>query len=142
MGKFAETAIIDYHLLIVDQENKLPFSVPICSKPEEICCFRFPFATNKRKLPISVSSVFHLETWSQRQGNMENGDMETRTWRHGIGDMDIENGNGSPGKFPLIPLTFAQSSCKRKFVVSWFVDGDTYGNYLFANGLNGLAHLC
>jgi hypothetical protein len=67
--------------------------------------------------------------------------METRTWRHGIGDVDMENGNGSPGKFPLIPFNVC-SPCKRKFVVSLFVDGETYGNYPFANGPNGLAHLC
>jgi hypothetical protein len=34
------------------------------------------------------------------------------------------------------------SSCKWKFVVRQFVDEETNGSYLFANRLNGLAHLC
>jgi hypothetical protein len=42
-------------------ENKLPFSVSVCSKQTEVCRFRFPFAANKRKLPFSVSSVFRLQ---------------------------------------------------------------------------------
>jgi hypothetical protein len=33
------------------------------------------------------------------------------------------------------------SSCKQKFVVYLLVDKETYGSYLFANGLYGLAHL-
>jgi hypothetical protein len=41
MGMFAETAIIDYHLL----ENRLLFSVSVSSKQMEVaifCKFRFP----------------------------------------------------------------------------------------------------
>jgi hypothetical protein len=50
------------------QENKLSFSVSVCSKHMEVCRFRFfPFAANKRKLPFSASSVFRLWT----SGNME-----------------------------------------------------------------------
>jgi hypothetical protein len=41
----------------------------------------------------------------------------------------------------LNPFTVC-SSCKRNFVVCQFVDEETNGIYLFANGLNGLAHLC
>jgi hypothetical protein len=29
MGTFAETANVDYRLLLADQENKLPFSVSV-----------------------------------------------------------------------------------------------------------------
>ncbi len=51
--------------------------------------------------------------------------------------------NGSPVIF-LNPFTIC-SSCKWKFVVCPFVDKETNGSYLFANGLkalNGLADLC
>jgi hypothetical protein len=34
------------------------------------------------------------------------------------------------------------SLLKRKFVICTFVDEETSRMYLFANGLNGLAHLC
>ncbi len=37
------------------KEDKLSFS---------IFHFRFPFAANKRKLPFSVSSVFHIYIWN------------------------------------------------------------------------------
>ncbi len=50
-----ETSITVYRLLT--KENKLPFSV--CRKQTEVCCPLFPFAANKQKLPLSVSSVFH-----------------------------------------------------------------------------------
>jgi hypothetical protein len=39
-------------------KNKLPFSVSVCSKQMKVCHFRFLFAANKRKLPISVISFF------------------------------------------------------------------------------------
>jgi hypothetical protein len=48
--------------------------------------------------------------------------------------------NGSPDFF-LNPFTVC-SSYKRKFVICPFVDEETNGSYLFANGLNGLAHIC
>jgi hypothetical protein len=40
MGKFAETAIIDYHLWFAAQGKQLPFSIS--------------FAASKRKLAVSV----------------------------------------------------------------------------------------
>jgi hypothetical protein len=42
--------------------------------------------------------------------------------------------------FFLNPFTIF-SSCKQKFVVCLFVYKETYGDYPFANGLSGLAHL-
>ncbi len=90
---------------LLTKENKLLFFV--CSKQMEVCRFRFPFPTNKQKLPFSISSVFRLqnsgnmetwtwrhrdgdtETWRHRHGDMEHGEMETwrhgdvETWRHG-----------------------------------------------------------
>ncbi len=41
-------------------KNKLPFSVSVCNKQTEVCRFRFPFATNRRKLPFFFSSVFQI----------------------------------------------------------------------------------
>ncbi len=82
-----------------------------------------------------------MKTWNTEK--WRHGDMETWSWRHGQGDMDIEGNlmeNGSPGDFPLLFTVCSQ--CKRKFVVCQFVDEETSGNYPFANGLNGLAHLC
>ncbi len=60
MGTFAEITITDYHLSFADQEKLIPFPVSICSKQTEVCHFRSPFAANKRKLPFSISSVFHV----------------------------------------------------------------------------------
>ncbi len=41
-------------------ENKLPFSVSLCSKQTKVSHFCLLFAANKRKLLFSVSSVFRL----------------------------------------------------------------------------------
>jgi hypothetical protein len=49
--------------------------------------------------------------------------------------------NRSPCNFPVNPFIVC-SSCKRKFVVCPFVYEETNRSYPFANGLNGLAHLC
>ncbi len=54
------------------------------------------------------------------------------TWRHGAQAI-------------FLNLFTVCSSCKRKFVVSTFVDEETNASYPFAkgiNGLHGLAHLC
>jgi hypothetical protein len=58
MGMFAETAIVDYRLSFADQGNKLLYSVSICIKQMEVCCFHFTFAANKWKLPFSVHPIF------------------------------------------------------------------------------------
>jgi hypothetical protein len=49
------------------KENKLSFSVSVCSKQKEACRFHFPFAENKREVDVSINSVFRL--WNS--GNME-----------------------------------------------------------------------
>jgi hypothetical protein len=78
-----------------------------------------------------------METW--RHGDMEtwrHGDMET--WRHNMEKTETE-----ALAIILIPCTVC-SACKWKFVVCQFVNEETNGNHLFANGLirlNGLAHL-
>jgi hypothetical protein len=51
MGKFTETAIVDYRLSIADQ-GKLT-SVFRLQQTKEVC--RFPFAANKRNLPFSFT---------------------------------------------------------------------------------------
>ncbi len=43
-------------------ENKLPVPVSVCIKEREVFRFCFPFATYKRKLPFSISSVFQTYT--------------------------------------------------------------------------------
>ncbi len=45
------------------KENKLPFSVSVCSKKTKVCHFRFTFAANKQKLSFSVSLVFPMCVW-------------------------------------------------------------------------------
>jgi hypothetical protein len=74
MGTFTETAIVDYLLPLADEEKqffsiclqqtngRLPFFV---SKQTEVS--RFPFAANKSKSLLSISSIFRL----QHYGNME-----------------------------------------------------------------------
>ncbi len=42
------------------KDNKLPFSISVCSKQTGVCCFRFLFAANKWKLPFSISSDFRV----------------------------------------------------------------------------------
>jgi hypothetical protein len=157
MGTFAETAFVDNRLSFANQEEHksvLRFRLlktngsrrsPLA--PFSVCRFRFPFAENKRKLPFSLVpfSVCRIpETW--RHGDMDSrrhGD--TETWRHG--DMYLETSNGKrkprryhrkqePMRFPLIRLPFAYRAKKWKFVVCPFVDEETNGNYLFANGYN------
>jgi hypothetical protein len=54
MGTFSGTAIVDYRLPFADQEDKLPFSVSVCSTQTDVCRFRFPFAANKQKLPFQL----------------------------------------------------------------------------------------
>jgi hypothetical protein len=89
-------------------------------------------------MPFSVSSVFRLwnsrnvETWNN---DMEIGDMETWRQRH----RDIKR-KMEAKTFSLNPFTVC-SSCKQKFAVCLFVDEETNGSYLFANELNGRAHL-
>jgi hypothetical protein len=39
MGTFAETAIVNYHLLFANQGNKLLVSVSVCSKQTDVCRF-------------------------------------------------------------------------------------------------------
>ncbi len=77
MGTFAETANVDYRLLLANQgkqtsffrfrsqktNGSLPF--PFSCKQTEVAIFqmvvcRFRFPANKRKFPFSVSSVFRI----------------------------------------------------------------------------------
>ncbi len=98
MGRFAETAIVDYRLSFANQGKQPPFSVCVCCKQTEVCPFHFkqtngslpfPFAANKRKLAVTVFRLLFPifpfeETW--RRGDIEawrHGDMEMGTWKHG-----------------------------------------------------------
>jgi hypothetical protein len=73
-----------------------------------------------------------METW--RYGDMV-------TWRHG--DMETSNGIRKREAQAIFLNSFTiYSACKWKFIVCPFVDKVTNGSYPFANGLNGLAHLC
>jgi hypothetical protein len=58
MGTFAETAIVKYRLLFAAKEDKLLFSVSVCSEQMEVCRFCFSFAANKQKWPFF--GLFHL----------------------------------------------------------------------------------
>ncbi len=48
----------DYCLLFAAEENELPLSD--WKKQTNVCRFHFTFATNKGKLPFSVSFVFRI----------------------------------------------------------------------------------
>jgi hypothetical protein len=68
MGTFAETAIVDYRLSFAHWENKLLFSISVCSKQTEVSRFRFPFAANNegRRFPLVLFSICGiLETGQQ-----------------------------------------------------------------------------
>ncbi len=54
MGTFVETAIVDYRLSFADREKtNFFFLFSICSIKR-----KFAIATNKRKLPFSISSIY------------------------------------------------------------------------------------
>jgi hypothetical protein len=88
MGTFAEqqTSITVYRL--PTKENKLLFSVSVCSKQTEVCHFRFPFSANKRKLPLSVNMIIrlrnpgNLEAWRHEDADMETWRHRHETWKH------------------------------------------------------------
>jgi hypothetical protein len=73
--------------------------------------------------------------------------MDTWTWRHGC--KTLCNSEVLRKKIKrkrealaiLSNLLTVGASRKRKFVVYPFVDEETNGSYLFANGLNGLKEL-
>jgi hypothetical protein len=112
MCRFAETGIVDNRSLFPIKENKLPFSISICSKQTEVC--RFPFLICSKQIEVAVFHYFHflfalfrkhgdidmeswwsyedMETWRHVDRDMEtwrhrHSDMETwrnkETWRHG-----------------------------------------------------------
>jgi hypothetical protein len=81
MGTFAETAIIDYRLSFADQGKQTSaFHLQQTSG-----ILPFPFSENKKKLPLSISSIFPLQNF----GNVETW---TWKWRH-------QTENGSLGDF-------------------------------------------
>jgi hypothetical protein len=114
------------------KKNKLPFTVPVYSKEKEVCRFHFPFAINKRKLPFSVSSIFRV------CGGVG---------RYVCAIYSIccrfkqNNGKLKPRRCSIICLPFAHRSNRILTRVCPFVDKETNGSYLFADGLNRLAHL-
>ncbi len=79
--------------------------------------FRFPFlfAANKRSFVVSISIYLYLYSAVKQKTE-----------------------NQKPRLF-LNPFTIC-SACKQRFVVFPFVDKETNRSYLFANGVNGLAH--
>jgi hypothetical protein len=101
MGMFAETAIVDYHLTLANQKNKLLFLFPfainkrtlaisVCSKQTEISVvhqFYFPCAEFRKHQDMDMEAWRHgeMETWRLRHGYI---DMRHGTWRNG--DMEIQ----------------------------------------------------
>jgi hypothetical protein len=55
IGTFVETANVDTVYRLPTKENKLPLSPSVCRKQMEVCRFPSAFATNKQKLPFSIS---------------------------------------------------------------------------------------
>ncbi len=124
------TSITVFYLPL--RKTKVPFSIFVCSKQMDVCCFHFLFAEDKRKLPFSISSIFHwwnsgnVETWRHgNTGTWWQGDMKTgrqgdiEIWRHG----DIKQKMKVQAILPH-PFTLC-ASCKQKFVVCPFVDKET-----------------
>jgi hypothetical protein len=60
MGTFAETAIVDDRFSFADHRKQ---TYIFLQQQTEVLLFPFPFATNKRKSPISVGSVFRSQKW-------------------------------------------------------------------------------
>jgi hypothetical protein len=72
MGSLAEAAIVNYRLSFADQGKQTSIFRFRLQQQKEVCCFCFPFSSNKRKFLFSVSSVFRLRN---------SGKMEMETWR-------------------------------------------------------------
>ncbi len=85
-----QLSIIIYSLST--KENKLLFSVSVCSKQTEVCLFSFVFAANKRKLPFSISYVFYIYLCCCFNIHML--------------PFQMENGKWKPRRFFLICLSF------------------------------------
>jgi hypothetical protein len=106
-------SLINVHHLPT-KENKIPTFVSICtSKQMEVCRFRFPFVCCNQNIFIHI--CIYICCCFKRKTEAQ-------------------------GIF-LNPFTIC-SSCKQKFVICPFVDKKMNGRSLFANGLNGFAHLC
>jgi hypothetical protein len=126
-----QQSTIRYRLSFADQGKQTSF----CSKNSSLT---IPFAENKQKLPFSIMSVFRLRN---------SGNVETWTWRHGDGDMEIwRHGHGDiKQKTETQPIFLNQftvcSSCKGKFVVCPIFYEEINGSNPCGNGLSGLAHL-
>jgi hypothetical protein len=63
MGMLADTAIIDYRLLFSrPRENKVPFSISVCSKQMELWRFRFLLQQPNRNCRFSFAEFGNMET--------------------------------------------------------------------------------
>jgi hypothetical protein len=167
MGMSTEAAIVNYHLSFADQgkqisifcfrlqrtNGSLPFPFSVCRKNKQLMTFPL--------VPFSVCEIPEtwrhghrvMETWRHIHGDMEtwrnrdmetwrHEDMETRSWRHVRQDMKKSGGKQKPRELSLIHSPIAHRANGTTYVVFLFVDEETNRSCLFANGLNGLAHLC
>ncbi len=116
MGTFAETVNIDYHLSFVGQGKQTSVFHFCFHQRTKVDCFRFPFAAYKR------SSVFHIYIYICRY-------------------TAVSNGKWKPRRFSLIQLPFAHHTNIGLLFVC-LLTKKRYRSYPFANGQNGLAHLC
>ncbi len=126
---FAERAIIDYRLSFADKGKLTLFSVPVCRKQTEDCCFCFPFVAKKWKLPFFASSFFSVSIYY----------ITVYIYIY----IYVKKRKTEAQRIFLNLFTI-DSSCKQKFVFFPFVGEETSGSYPFANvlnGLKGLAHL-
>jgi hypothetical protein len=77
-----------------NQENKLPFSVSICSKQTEVFCFHFHLQQTNGSCRFPFAEFWtqrhgKKDTWKRgewRHGRRGNMDVETRTRRHGFNE--------------------------------------------------------
>ncbi len=126
-----QSSISDYRL--PTKENKLLFSISVCSKQREVCCFSFLFAADVRKSPF-----FFAVRCSWVMGHAVMG-----TWRHGIQILGNSNSlrkkskrlteNGIPGWFSFIRLPFGH--CANGILSFVQTEEETNGSDPFANGL-------
>ncbi len=118
MGTFAETAIIDYHLLFADQGKPISVFHFRLQQTNGSLLLHISVCSKQVKIAFFVSFIFRIYFYICCR-------FKRKTEAQAIF---------------LYPFTVC-SSGKQKFVVCPIVDEETKESYLFGNGVNGLAHL-
>jgi hypothetical protein len=143
MGTIVETAIVNYCLLFLTKENKLSFSVFVCSIQTKVCHFRLQQANETCCFPFVTFSIYvYIFKLQQTNGSCR---FQFVCFRGYIYIHRKQNYIIICCRFKRNTETEAQliflhrfticSSYKWKFVIFPFVDEETNRSYPFGNRL-------